>query len=513
MTLRGDQRGQDLRGTLGVLPKARILIVDDEPTVRELCGRILSSSYEVSIASDGPTAIRLAQASPPDLLLVDLQMPIINGLEVARRITAQAPEVVVLVMTGHSQAENLLATVRFGVNGFLLKPFQPDDLRKTVERCLHKGLYFKENARLRSLTPLLDLRTTQRADVDQARLFQVITETVLRELRADRVTLIALDEGDRDVVVAMATPAASAGKGSAAPRAAYWRVKASSLAALVRDAARSEEDADQTLSMALEAGDGVLGVVSATRVSVPFTAGDREVLRLLATQGAIAIENARLLKSLRRSYWNTVYALAATVDLRDHPTRGHSDRLAQFALSVARRMNLPADRLENLQIAALLHDIGKIGIRDGILRKPGDLTREEYDAMKVHTLMGAKLLAMADFPPPVVEAVLFHHEWFDGSGYPLGLQGHQIPIEARILAAADAFEGMTSERPYRAAMPVAWAIDELQRGRGTQFDPAAIGCLVAAVREGEVRPQAWDQTGAAVAEVAMPDPPISAAGG
>lgn len=493
-----------------MLPKARILIVDDQTPVRELCARILAPLYEVVTAPDGVSAVRLAHEQAPDLLLVDLQMPGIDGLETARRITAEAPEVAVLVMTGHSQAENLLATVCFGVNGFILKPFQPADLRKTIERCLHKGLYFKESARLRSLTPLLDLRNTHRADADQARLLQVVTQTVLHELHADRVSLISPDEDDRDVVVATANA-----PGTPTGRGAYWHLKAADLTTLIPNGtAPAAADGDQMLSMALQAGETVLGVVSAAKIATPFTAGDREVLRLLATQGAIAIENARLLKRLRRSYWNTVYALAATVDLRDHPTRGHSDRLSQFAVSVGKRVGVPDKRLENLKIAALLHDIGKIGIRDGILRKPGDLTPEEYDAMKVHTLMGAKLLAMADFPPPVVEAVLFHHEWLDGSGYPLGLHGDDIPLEARILAGADAFEGMTSERPYRAAMPVAWAMDELMRGRGTQFDPEVVSALIACVNDGEIRPgRIWEDKHAAEAPMAIAEPPARAVGG
>ncbi|MGH2399440.1 MAG: HD-GYP domain-containing protein, partial [bacterium] len=215
---------------------------------------------------------------------------------------------------------------------------------------------------------------------------------------------------------------------------------------------------------------------------------EQDVLRLICAQGAIAIENIRLFNRLRRSYWNTVYALAATVDLRDHPTRGHSDRLAQYAVSIGRRLGLSADRTEDLKIAALLHDIGKIGIGDGILLKPGDLTAEEYDWMKTHTLMGAKILAMADFSPRVVEAVLFHHERWDGTGYPLGLREDQIPIEARILAAADALESMTSARAYRAALPVDHAVGELVRGRGTQFDPKIVEALLQCLAAEEFSP-------------------------
>jgi energy-coupling factor transport system substrate-specific component len=135
-----------------------------------------------------------------------------------------------------------------------------------------------------------------------------------------------------------------------------------------------------------------------------------------------------------------------------------------------------------------LHDIGKIGIDDGVLRKPGDLTAEEYDWMKTHTLMGAKILAMMEFSSRVVEAVLFHHERVDGSGYPLGLSGDQIPIEARILAGADALESMTTTRSYRSAMPVRQAVTELAAGRGTQFDPQVVDTLLACLHAGDLQP-------------------------
>ena len=478
---------------MGVAPKPKILIVDDEASIRDLCARILGQSYELAAAGDGPSAIRLATTFAPDLLLTDLKMPGMNGLEAARQIVSGSPEIAVVVMTGFSEFDSLLETVRFGVNGFLMKPFSADDLRKTVEESLRKGLYYKKNTRLRSLTPLLDLHGGRLSDVDQSRMFQVITESVLHELEADEVTLVCVDEEGRDVVVAasangdghaVVTPRV---EGSGEP-SGYWRVRAEELA---RESAAPAADASpngKTVSMPLRAGGNVLGVLSVTRHATSFGAGERDVLRLICAQGAIAIENIRLFNRLRRSYWNTVYALAATVDLRDHPTRGHSDRLAQYAVSIGRRLGLSADRTEDLKIAALLHDIGKIGIGDGILLKPGDLTAEEYDWMKTHTLMGAKILAMADFSPRVVEAVLFHHERWDGSGYPLGLREDQIPIEARILAAADALESMTSARAYRAALPVDHAVGELVRGRGTQFDPKIVEALLQCLAAEEFSP-------------------------
>src|SRR5712692_8729479 len=134
-----------------VLPKARILVVDDEASIRELCSRILSRAYTVAVAGDGPTALAMARAQVPDLVLTDIRMPGISGLEAARQIISEAPDVSVVVMTGFNDFDNLRETVKLGVNGFLMKPFTPDDLLKTVGEGLRKGLHFKRNTRLRAL--------------------------------------------------------------------------------------------------------------------------------------------------------------------------------------------------------------------------------------------------------------------------------------------------------------------------------------------------------------------------
>jgi putative nucleotidyltransferase with HDIG domain len=475
-----------------VLLKAKILVVDDESGIRELCTRILRQNYEITTAPDGPTAIAMAETAPPDLLLTDIRMPGMTGLEAAKRIVSRNPEISVVVMTGFGEFDTLLETVRIGVSGFLVKPFTPDDLRKTVEESLHKGLYFKKNTRLRSLTPLLDLHGGRLADADHNQVLQTLVETVRRELEAN-VSLVCMDDDGHNVVVT------ASATGNAAPVVMITSQadQNSPISANGETGATDnglptpKVDAEgKVLTVPLQASGQVLAVLTASRDEVPFTTGDRDVLRLICAQAAIAIENVRLFKRLKRSYWKTVYALAATVDLRDHPTAGHSDRLAHYALSIGRRLNLSETQMEDLKIAALLHDIGKIGIGDGILLKPGDLTSEEYDWMKTHTLMGARILAMADFSPRVVEAVLFHHERFDGTGYPLGLSKDQIPIEARILTAADAFESMTSTRSYRTAMPVDEAVAELERGRATQFDPHIVDALLACLETGEAAPTA-----------------------
>jgi putative nucleotidyltransferase with HDIG domain len=486
--------------------KARILVVDDEASIRELCSRILGRTYDVTLAADGAAALAMARTQVPDLLLTDIRMPGITGLEAARQIIAEAPEVSVVVMTGFGERDSLLETVKLGVNGFLMKPFTPEDLRRTVEEGLRKGLHFKRNTRLRALRPLLDLRGDRLGEVDQGRAFQVITETTLRELDAASATLVALAEDGQELMVTTST---ASGPGAVTTMAhpdgaksATWKITPDALLATDGVSEVVTVDGGGTLSVPLQAGGNVVGVLTATREGDPFESTDRDVLRVIAAQGAIVIENIRLFRRLHRSYLNTVYALAAAVDLRDHPTRGHSDRLVQYAVAIGSRLGLSAEHVEDLKIAALLHDIGKIGIDDGVLRKPGDLTAEEYDWMKTHTLMGAKILAMADFPPRVVEAVLFHHERVDGSGYPLGLRDDQIPIEARILAGADALESMTTTRSYRVAMPVQQALTELAAGRGTQFDVQVLDALLACLQAGDLQPLTLDEVPVPVAETA-----------
>jgi len=177
---------------MAVSAKARILVVDDEASIRELCSRILGRMYAVTVAGDGPTALAMARAQVPDLVLTDIRMPGISGLEAARQIISEAPDVSVVVMTGFNDFDNLRETVKLGVNGFIMKPFTPDDLLKTVGEGLRKGLHFRRNTRLRALRPLLEVRSDKLDEDDQGRVFRLITETALNELDAVSYTHLTL---------------------------------------------------------------------------------------------------------------------------------------------------------------------------------------------------------------------------------------------------------------------------------------------------------------------------------
>lgn len=181
----------------------------------------------------------------------------------------------------------------------------------------------------------------------------------------------------------------------------------------------------------------------------------------------------------RAAYLGAIRALAAALDARDPYTAGHSERVSAVSVRVARRMGLDAAEIEIIRLGALLHDVGKIGVPDSVLSKAGTLTAEEYEQIKRHPALGAKILREVPFLAPHLPIVELHHERPDGKGYPHGLRAHEIPVSARIVHVADAFDAMTSARAYRRGRPAAAAVAELRTYAGTQFDPAAVEALAA----------------------------------
>jgi len=193
-------------------------------------------------------------------------------------------------------------------------------------------------------------------------------------------------------------------------------------------------------------------------------------------------------KELRDAYVQTIGALANAVDAKDAYTRGHSERVGVYASKVAREMGYKKEFIERVYISGLLHDVGKIGVRDAVITKPARLTPEEYEEIQQHPAIGAKILEPVDFLREVAPCVRHHHEWFDGgdSGYPLHLRGDQIPLPSRMILVADTVEAMTSDRPYRKALPLEVVYTELTKFSGSQFDPTCADAMIRLLdREGE----------------------------
>jgi HD-GYP domain-containing protein (c-di-GMP phosphodiesterase class II) len=192
-------------------------------------------------------------------------------------------------------------------------------------------------------------------------------------------------------------------------------------------------------------------------------------------------------QEIQRAYVETIRMLASAVEARDPCTGNHLERVTNYCLAIALRLGWTGDRLRQVEMGAILHDIGKINIEDAILRKPAALTPEEWEHMRQHPDIGARILGGISFLEPVLPYVRHHHERFDGKGYPDGLRGKEIPIGGRLIAVADTFDVMTSTRPYRGALPVEAALDELRAKSGLQFDPEIVEAFFDAFEAGEIR--------------------------
>ena len=326
----------------------RILVVDDERTIREIvCSILTSAGYECRPVTSGPEALALLHSDENfSMVLSDLVMAGMDGLALLVRIRQEYPDIPVVMVTAVHDISIALAAIRNGAYDYLLKPFEREQLLVIVRRAM-------ENRRLK--------------------LENLAYQTKLESLVADRTDMLRLALAD-----------------------------------------------------------------------------------------------------LERSYDITLEALGDALDLKDAETEGHSKRVTAFTIAIARAMQLPHTSIRIIARGAFLHDVGKMAIPDAILRKPGRLSAEEQEIMRRHAQLGYRMLRRIPFLREAADIVYSHQERFDGSGYPRGLKGDQIPLGARIFAIADTFDAITSDRPYRAAQSIPAGRREIERYAGRQFDPEIV---------------------------------------
>jgi HD-GYP domain-containing protein (c-di-GMP phosphodiesterase class II) len=222
---------------------------------------------------------------------------------------------------------------------------------------------------------------------------------------------------------------------------------------------------------------GAIYVENCNRINC-FSKGDLELLTVLGNQAAVAFENALLHNELQVSFYEAIRSLGNALEAKDKYTRGHSQRVAAYAVGIGMELGLAKQQLENLRIAAELHDIGKIAIKEAIIQSNMRLTKEEFEAIKKHPQLGVEILQPISFLKPILPTILHHHERYNGKGYPDGLVGEAIPFEARILNLADAFDAMTSQRPYNQPRSFAEALEHCKTEAGVSFDARCVAALV-----------------------------------
>ncbi len=332
----------------GAMANDRILVVDDEETIREIVSSMLKGAgFQSRQAASGAEALSILESGGEfDLVLSDLMMAEMDGIALLERSKERFPDVPVVMVTAVHDLSVALQALRNGAYDYLLKPFERDQLLATVRRALeHRRLKRENDAYRTNLEALVSARTQQ------------------------------------------------------------WKTA---------------------------------------------------------------------LANLEKSYDVTLEALGDALDLKDAETEGHSKRVTAYTIAMARKMGLPKDEISVIARGAFLHDIGKMAIPDDILRKPGKLTAQETAIMREHAYSGYKMLSKIPFLAEAAEIVYSHQEYFDGTGYPRGLKGEEIPLGSRIFSIADTLDAMTSDRPYRAAQSFAAARKEIVRCAASQFDPEVV---------------------------------------
>lgn len=350
-------------------------------------------------------------------------------------------------------------------------------------------LYSQVQRQLGELQALQQLSESLNRTISLEEVLEQLLDETLHLLEAENASVMLLEPDQETLTIKMA-------RGLSDEVVANTRVKLgeriSGKVALHRKPmlypAFETDESGSALSVPLLKDDQVLGVLNVRhkKGGGDFSEDELSLAARFANVAALSISKAGLHSELRQLFVHSIRALANAVDARDPYTSGHSERVTRFSVLIAIAMGFNGEALEELRYASLLHDIGKIRIRDAILHKPGKLTDDEFEEMKRHPEYGVEIMQPVRAFQTILPYMLYHHERYDGRGYPHGLKGEGIPLQARIMCVADCFDAMTSDRPYRKGMPVEAAVAELQKYRGSQFDPEATDLFLHLFQEGKI---------------------------
>lgn len=390
------------------------------------------------------------------------------------------------------------------------KPFAYEDLSAMDSLALQIGmvmenasLFSQHNEEIRRLEALSSASGVVNSSLDLKVLLKLLMELAAKTLHAEASAILMVDEQSGDLIFEVATGEKSdqmkeirVPKGHGIAGA----VAESGKPLLIPDASKDErffKKADEKTSFVtrnmiavpLIARGKCIGVMEVLNRlgGHTFSTEDMELLQALGHQSAIALQNAQLFQNLQESFLATVRSLAQAVDAKDSYTAGHSSRVTQYSVLISEELKCSEEEIRNIRMSGLLHDVGKIGIRDSVLSKPGKLDDEEFAIMKSHPSVGAGILKPVIQLKDVIPGVLNHHERYDGGGYPAGLKGEAIPLAGRIIGVADAFDAMTSDRVYRPRLSDEVALAELKKHSGTQFDSRIVKAFLSAYEKGKIK--------------------------
>jgi response regulator RpfG family c-di-GMP phosphodiesterase len=477
---------------------ARILVVDDERVIREILAEFLAlEGFSVHTVEDGEKALTELRLRPYDLLITDLKMPRLSGLQLLEKVEQERLGVLTVLMTGFGTVETAIEAMKKGAYDYLLKPFKVEEVIHVVERALYRQRLQAENIRLREALTIYKVSEAIALSHDIEHILDVVLRAALDEVKADVATLHLRDSsGEYEERVKVVSSEGAPRNGLPSPAFAVLLEQFAQGVPILAHGGKAsrfftESSPPDTLAsfvaVPLQVRGQLVGVLDVFSFTPgkKFDEGHRKMLSVLASRAASAIDNARLYGELRNSndsltranlsleemFQQTVAGFAQALEESDMYTRGHSERVAVYTEILARGITLPDAEIRRMVQAGVMHDVGKIGVRYDMLNKPGKLTPEEVAVFRQHPAKGKRILEPVPCLHGLIDGCWCHHEWFDGGGYPRGLAGDNIPLVGRVVAIADAYDAMTSDRAYRRALPHEVAIGEIERCAGTQFDP------------------------------------------
>jgi len=506
--------------------KETILFVDDEESILSVVTEFFKRrGYKIHTASNGAEAMKIIENEKLDCCFTDINMPVMNGLDLAEKIRQHDNTMPVIVMTGYPSMENTIQTIKNGVVDFLIKPVNLKQMELCMRRVLRQRGLFIENLLLKEevlskerleklnqellykvdeLNILNTIMSSFTSIVSSTDVFKRAVDIALEITQADHSMFHIINESVKQPfeVAAAGTPATlmdikstqnykqlppkSNGGESAAEQPSIldliMEVVSDEIPLLISQnngVHGLPRDLLSVMLVPLKIRDKVFGILTTgiRKGDNRFNEKDLYYLSFLARSAAQSIENMALYENIYENLFATLFAFVNAVEARDLYTRQHSSRVTEISLIIGKHLGCTVEELDILNFAGHLHDIGKIGIRDDILLKPGRLTENEYNKIKQHPAIGANILEQLGMWEKEREIIRCHHERFDGTGYPDGLKKEQIPFLARILSVADAYDAMASDRAYRKRMEERIILKVIHEGSGSQFDPDIVAAF------------------------------------
>jgi len=471
--------------------QGRVLIADGEGEVRENLRQLLEDEgYSVVCVESSKEALKELESSRFDIILTDVQMSGIGSTGVLKRLQQLThSDAVTIILTGQATVDSAIESMKLGAFDYILKPFNPDELVETVKKAHNFVLLQRENISLKEAMSLYKLSEISISSLNIDTIIDAVLRTLRDETKADTICLKLEGNNSNSSLEAKdgcfsdyCSDGCIFDKKKLFPYTRRGEVVVLNQEEVIQTAAKNHKLTAESIKSAI-----IIPLKSAARnfgyISIPsfdkvFSEGERKVVTIIASQAIAALENVYLHNNIQKSFREVIQGLVYALEAKEKYTAGHSIRVAYYTKTFTENLKLTPKERDDLFQAALLHDIGKIGIRIDSLSKPGSLTAEEYEIFKVHPKLGKKILEPISFLSNIIPYIYHHHERFDGNGYPEKLKGDNIPYGARILTITDSYDVMTSDRPYRKRLKDNEIIKELENCSGTQFDPELVKIFI-----------------------------------